>query len=53
MINHFRVLGVKASATEEEIKKAYKRWSNKYHPDKLLGLSEDRKSRMLQCSYSG
>ena len=44
MINHFRVLGVKASATEEEIKKAYKRWSNKYHPDKLLGLSEDEKA---------
>jgi len=43
MINHFRVLGVKASASEDEIKKAYKRLSNKYHPDKLLGLSADEK----------
>ncbi|MFC0046911.1 cold adaptation protein ActJcold adaptation protein ActJ [Rheinheimera tilapiae] len=44
MINHFRVLGVKASASEDEIKKAYKRLSNKYHPDKLLGLSDDEKA---------
>ena len=44
MINHFRVLGVKASASDDEIKKAYKRLSNKYHPDKLLGLSEDEKT---------
>jgi len=44
MINHFRVLGVKASANEDEIKKAYKRLSNKYHPDKLHGLSEDEKA---------
>lgn len=43
MINHFRVLGVKASASEEEIKKAYKRLSNKYHPDKILGWSADEK----------
>jgi DnaJ-domain-containing protein 1 len=43
MINHFRVLGVKASASEDDIKKAYKRLSNKYHPDKLLGLSADEK----------
>ncbi len=39
MINYFRILGVKASANEDEIKKAYKRLSNKYHPDKLLNLS--------------
>ncbi|WP_337841953.1 DnaJ domain-containing protein [Rheinheimera sp.] len=40
MINYFRVLGVKANATEDEIKKAYKRLSNKYHPDKLRDASE-------------
>ncbi|MFC4654282.1 MULTISPECIES: DnaJ domain-containing protein [Rheinheimera] len=41
MINYFRVLGVKANATEDEIKKAYKRLSNKYHPDKLRDASDD------------
>ncbi|MCE9687275.1 MULTISPECIES: cold adaptation protein ActJcold adaptation protein ActJ [Shewanella] len=45
MINHFSVLGVKPSAKEDDIKKAYKRLSNKYHPDKLLGASEDEKQR--------
>lgn len=43
MINHFSVLGVKPSAKEDDIKKAYKRLSNKYHPDKLLGATEDEK----------
>ncbi len=45
MINHFSVLGVRLSAKEEDIKKAYKRLSNKYHPDKLLGVSEDEKQQ--------
>ncbi len=45
MINYFRILGVKASANEDEIKKAYKRLSNKYHPDKLLNLSDDEKEQ--------
>ena len=45
MINYFRILGVKASANEDEIKKAYKRLSNKYHPDKLLALSDDEKEQ--------
>lgn len=40
MINHFRVLGIKTNATDDEIKKAYRRQANKYHPDKLFGLSE-------------
>ncbi|MBU1438814.1 MAG: DnaJ domain-containing protein [Gammaproteobacteria bacterium] len=45
MINYFRVLGVKATATDEEIKKAYKRLSNKYHPDKLLSESDETKDQ--------
>ncbi|RLV61181.1 J domain-containing protein [Parashewanella curva] len=45
MINHFSVLGVKANAKDDEIKKAYKRLSNKYHPDKLLNASEEEKQQ--------
>lgn len=45
MINHFSVLGIKASAKEDDIKKAYKRLSNKYHPDKLLHASDDEKQQ--------
>ena len=50
MINYFRILGVKASANEDEIKKAYKRLSNKYHPDKLLNLTEDEKEYILSMT---
>ncbi len=46
MINYFRILGVKANASEDEIKKAYKRLSNKYHPDKLLNLATMKKSKL-------
>ncbi|KKO45246.1 molecular chaperone DnaJ [Arsukibacterium ikkense] len=45
MINHFRVLGVKTNASDDDIKKAYKRLANRYHPDKLLGLNEDEKEQ--------
>mgnify|MGYP004701376453 CR=1 FL=1 len=48
MINYFRVLGVKANASEDEIKKAYKRLANKYHPDKLMALSDDEKEHAAQ-----
>lgn len=43
MINYFRVLGVKETADEAEIKKAYRRLSNLYHPDKLLTHTDDEK----------
>ena len=45
MINNFRVLGVKTNASDEDIKKAYKRLANRYHPDKLLGLNDDEKQQ--------
>lgn len=48
MINYFRILGVKANASEDEIKKAYKRLSNKYHPDKLRNLSDDEKEQAAE-----
>ena len=32
MINPYGVLGVSPSATDEEIKKAYRALSRKYHP---------------------
>jgi len=48
MINHFRVLGVKSNASDDEIKKAYRRLANKYHPDKLHGLSEDETEQAAQ-----
>jgi DnaJ-class molecular chaperone len=45
MINYFRVLGVTESASEADIKKAYRRLSNLYHPDKLLAHSDAEKEQ--------
>lgn len=47
MINHFSVLGIKPSAKEDDIKKAYRRLANKYHPDKLLTASEEEKAQAV------
>ena len=39
----YKVLGIDSSATDEEIKKAYRRMAMKYHPDKVEGLGEEVK----------
>ena len=39
----YKVLGIDSSATEDEIKKAYRRLAMKYHPDKVEGMGEEVK----------
>lgn len=44
-INHkeanYKILEVKMTASDEEVKKAYRQLVRKYHPDKLQGLGEE------------
>ena len=39
--NPFDVLGIERDASEEEIKKAYRKMANKYHPDKVVHLGNE------------
>ena len=55
----YAVLGLKSRATDAEIKRAYRRLINQYHPDKLIarGLPETKlqstteKTREIKAAY--
>ena len=41
MDSDFKVLGVESTATEEEIKKAYRQMALRFHPDKVAQMGEE------------
>jgi DnaJ like chaperone protein len=53
----YKILEVDANATDEEVKKAYRKMAVKYHPDKVDGMGEDvrkaaeEKFKRLQEAY--
>lgn len=44
----YKVLGVESTATDEEVKKAYRRMAMRYHPDKVEGLGEEMKKNATE-----
>lgn len=53
----FKVLGIDASATDDEVKKAYRQMAIKFHPDKVANMGEEfqkgakEKFQKIQDSY--
>jgi DnaJ like chaperone protein len=53
----YEILEIKPDASDDEVKRAYRRMAMKYHPDKLSGLGEQMKKeaedkfRRVQQSY--
>ena len=37
----YKVLGITSDATDDEVRKAYRRMAMKYHPDRVAGMSEE------------
>jgi DnaJ like chaperone protein len=53
----YHILGIESTATEEEIKKAYRQMAIRYHPDKVAQMGEEyqkgakEKFQMVQNAY--
>ncbi len=49
--DHYKVLGVSRSANDAEIKKAYRKLSLKYHPDKNSAPSAENAFKAINAAY--
>src|SRR6266481_5123278 len=47
--DYYKILGVEKTASEDEIKKAYRKLAHQYHPDKSGG--DDKKFKEINEAY--
>ena len=51
-IDHYAVLGLRSSATADEIRRAYRILARRYHPDVNPGRSSEEKFKLIAASYA-
>ena len=49
--NHYTVLGLKAGASDDDIKKAYRTLAKRYHPDKNKEAGAEEKFKEIAAAY--
>lgn len=49
MADYYKILGINKTASEEEVKKAFRKLAHKYHPDK--GDGDDKKFKEINEAY--
>ena len=57
MIDPYSILGISRDASDEEVKKAYRKMSRKYHPDANINNpnkeAAEAKFKEVQAAYEG
>lgn len=52
MENYYEILGLKSSATQEEIRRAYRILARRYHPDVNPGKQSEERFKVIANAYS-